>query len=55
LSVLLKYGAGEAFSLGNGRDFSQPGGAHQPNEFMICDSLVEFAKVIAAYVLRLVG
>lgn len=55
LSVILKYGSKEAFGFGCGRDFSQPGGAHQSNEYIECDALVNYAKQVAAYVLRTVG
>ena len=55
LSVILKYGTMEAFGFGCGRDFHLPGGAHQPHEFMECDILVDYAKKIAAYVLKMVG
>ena len=55
LSVILKYGGRVAVAFGNGRDFSQPGGPHQPNEFIECESLVNFAKKIGAYVLRTLG
>lgn len=49
LSVILHYGSPVAFSFGIGRDFNAPGGAHQPNEFVTCDALVEFTKILAAY------
>ena len=52
LSVISKYGSAKAFGFGCGRDFSKPGGAHQPNEFMECDKLVEYTKTIAAYILK---
>ncbi|MBQ2896957.1 MAG: hypothetical protein IJE46_01355 [Clostridia bacterium] len=55
LSVISKYGGGNAFAFGSGRDFSLPGGAHQPNEYIECDKLVEYTKVIAAYVLKILG
>lgn len=55
LSVLFKYGRGIAFAFGNGRDFSLPGGAHQPNEYMECESLCRYAKSIAAYILQILG
>lgn len=55
LSVILKYGSKEAFGFGCGRDFSMPGGAHQSNEYIECDALVNYAKQVAAYVLRTVG
>lgn len=52
LSILLKYGSANTFAYGCGRDFSEPGGPHQPNEFIVCDDLVNFAKRIAAYLLK---
>lgn len=55
LSVIGKYSGGSAFAYGCGRDFSLPGGPHQPNEYMDCESLVEFAKIIAAYVVKVLG
>ncbi|MBE6931650.1 MAG: M20 family metallopeptidase [Ruminococcaceae bacterium] len=55
LSVILKYGSGEAYGFGIGRDFDEYGGAHQPDEFIECDKLVEYAKIIAAYVLKVLG
>jgi acetylornithine deacetylase/succinyl-diaminopimelate desuccinylase-like protein len=53
--VISKYGSSEAFAFGMGRDFSLPGGAHQPNEYTECDKLVEFTKTIAAYILNTLG
>ena len=55
LSVISKYGSSRAFAYGAGRDFSLEGGAHQPNEFIECDKLVEFAKSIAAYIIKVLG
>lgn len=55
LSVLSKYGTSRAFAYGCGRDFSCLGGAHQPNEFIECDKLLNFAKTIATYVLMVLG
>ena len=55
LSVIGKYNTGAAFAYGCGRDFSLPGGAHQPNEFIECSDLLNFAKVIAAYVIKTLG
>ena len=49
LSVILHYGSPFAFSFGIGRDFDAEGGAHQPNEFIECDALLEFTKILAAY------
>lgn len=55
LSVISKYGSSRAFAYGAGRDFSKKGGAHQPNEFIECDKLVEFTKTIAAYVIKVLA
>jgi len=55
LSVILKYGSKCAFGFGAGREFSQKGGAHQPNEFMECDKLLDYAKTIATYVVKVLG
>jgi len=55
LSVILKYGSSEAYGFGIGRNFDEVGGAHQPNEFIECDKLVEYAKIMAAYILKVMG
>ncbi len=55
LSVISKYGSSRAFAYGIGRDFSEIGGAHQPNEFIECERLVDYTKTIAAYVLKVLG
>lgn len=52
LSVISKYGSSEAYGFGMGRDFSLPGGSHQPNEYIECDKLVEYAKTIATYIIN---
>lgn len=52
LSVIIKYGSPNAFGFGIGRDFSEYGGAHQADEFVECDKLLEYAKIIALYVLK---
>ncbi len=55
LSVISKYGSSRAFAFGAGRDFSQIGGAHQPNEFIACDELLDYTKTIATYILHVLG
>ncbi len=55
LSVISKYGNSSAFAIGAGRDFSEVGGAHQPNEFIECDKLINFAKTIANFVVKKLG
>lgn len=53
LSVILKYGSGKAFAFGAGRNFNKEGGAHQADEFIECDKLIDYAKTIAAYIVKL--
>ncbi len=55
LSIILKYGGQNAYAFGAGRDFDKIGGAHQPNEYIECDKLVEYTKIIAAYILKILG
>ena len=51
LSVFLRYGSPRAFSFGIGRDFDAYGGAHQPDEFIECAPLLEFTKILGAFLL----
>ncbi len=55
MSVISKYGSSNAFAFGAGRDFSKKGGAHQPNEYIECEKLVEYTKSIATYVLKVLA
>ena len=55
LSVISKYGSSRAYGFGCGRDFSKKGGAHQPDEFIECDKLLDYAKTIATYVVKVLG
>ncbi len=55
LSVISKYGSSRAYGYGAGRDFSEKGGAHQPNEYIECERLVQYTKNIAAYILAKLG
>lgn len=55
LSAILKYGPRDSFSYGVARDFSEEGGAHQPNEFIELDKLLEFTKIIGAYILKVLS
>ena len=51
-SVIAKYGCPSTLSIGCIRNFEEAGGAHQPNEYIECDKLVEFTKILAAYILN---
>jgi len=55
LSIILKYSDADAYGFGAGRNFYDEGGAHQPNEYIECDKLVEYAKTIGAYILKVLG
>lgn len=55
LSVISKYGSSAAYGFGIGRDFSMSGGSHQPNEYVECNKLLDYAKTIAAYIVRTLG
>jgi len=52
LSVILKYGSPQAYGFGIGRPFDDYGGAHQPDEHIDCGDLVEYAKIMAAYIMK---
>ena len=52
LPMFILYGSPRAISFGIGGDFHRSGGAHQTNEYVECDKLVEFAKIIGAFVLE---
>ena len=51
LSLISKFGSDRAYAYGAGRDFSEVGGAHQPNEFIECGALLDFTKTLAAFIL----
>lgn len=53
LSVILKYGTKKAFAYGTGRHFSAEGGAHQINEYIFCDKLVQYTKNVAGYIIKM--
>ncbi len=49
LSLFLGCAPRRAFAFGAGRDFDVYGGAHLPDEFIECDKLVEFTKILASF------
>ena len=55
LAVILANGGKDAFSFGVGRDFGVYGGAHQPDEHIDCADLLEFTKIMGAYILDTLG
>lgn len=55
MSALIKYGSEYTITIGAGRMFSEEGGAHQPNEFIECDKLLDLTKTVAAYLLKVLG
>lgn len=52
LPLMINHGSRRAFCFGAGRDFDAVGGAHQPDEFIECDVLVDFTKIVAAFLLE---
>ncbi len=55
LSVISKYGSANAFGFGVSMDFGHEGGAHQPNEYIECDKLVDYAKAVALYIIKVLS
>ena len=55
LSMLMKYGGQSVFSFGFGRDFSEKGGAHQADEYLECEQLLEDTKTLGAFILNRLG
>lgn len=55
LSIILANGGDNGFSFGIGRDFNVYGGAHQPDEHIGCAELLEFTKILGAYILNVIG
>lgn len=53
LSLMLKYGSKNSFNYGLPRGSADGGGAHQPNEHIYCDNLVELTKTIALLIMRM--
>jgi len=42
----------QLFSFGIGRSFAKYGGAHLPDEFIECDTILEFARIAGTFLLR---
>ncbi len=52
LPMFALYGSPRSVSLGLGGEFDRKGGAHQTNEYIECDKLVAFTKMIADYIME---
>lgn len=52
LSLFIKNGSKRAFSFGIGRNFDAYGGAHQADEYIECDKLLEYSKIIAGLIVE---
>lgn len=52
LSVILTRLGKRCFNFGIFREFSEPGGAHQPDEYVELNQLYAFTKTIALFLLR---
>ena len=55
LNLILAYGSKNSLNFGLVRDFKLYGGAHQPDEFVECDQLVDHTKKLALFVLDFCG
>ncbi len=55
LSIVLKYGGGDAVAFGIGRSFGEYGGAHQPDEYIGCEELIEYAEIMTGYIIDILS
>jgi len=55
LNLILQYGSKNSLNFGLVRDFKLYGGAHQPDEFVECDQLVDHTKKLALFLLEWCG
>jgi len=52
LSLIINYGSRNSFNFGMARGSNNLGGAHQPNEHVLCDNLGQLPKDMAVIILR---
>ena len=52
LSVFQEASGATCYNFGILRDFSRPGGAHQPDEFVDCQELMNFTKTLLLFLIR---
>ena len=52
LSAIMAQNGPRCFNFGIFRDFSLPGGAHQPDEYVECAQLLDFTRALALFLLR---
>ncbi|MBI9093951.1 MAG: M20/M25/M40 family metallo-hydrolase [Sphaerochaeta sp.] len=52
LSLFLKYGSSSSFNFGIFRDFKLYGGAHQPDEYVDCQELLDSTKALILFLIR---
>lgn len=50
--MFTEYGSPTTLTIGCGRFFNEEGGAHQYDEYVECDALVDFAKIVAEFLLN---
>lgn len=55
LNLILQFGSKNSLNFGLVRDFKLYGGAHQPDEFVECDQLVDHTKKLALFILDWCG
>lgn len=52
LSAIMAQNGPRCFNFGIFRDFSLPGGAHQPDEYVTCEDLLNLTRALALFLLR---
>lgn len=55
LNLFIKYGSPHSFNFGILRDFALPGGAHQPNEYILCSEFLAYTKALILFLMRYCG
>ena len=50
LNIFIKNSGGNAISCGACRGFADEGGAHQPDEYVLCDELVDLTKLMVEFI-----
>ena len=53
LSLVLKYGSKNSFNYGMPRGSKTGGGAHQPNEHIECEKLLDLTKIMAKLIMKI--
>ncbi len=52
LPMFTLYGSPRSVMFGGGRGFGEEGGAHQTNEYIVCDEFVKLTKLVAGFMAK---